>query len=507
MEKKIYYHTLIFCMIFSLFLIEVSASEWSKKYPVFEDTPGPYSYENISKKTYNGITLNVVSHEPPNLGGAVELHARQFEELTGAKINVEYVVFSDLYSRILWGLKNNQYDVVFCGRVWMADLFEYLEPLPEKMLESPQYKKISKKYKSITTWNGKHYLVIIDGDRHFMQYRNDLISDPVFKAQFKKQYKRDLTPPKTWKEFNEVAQFFHHKTVSNGKIVYGAAEITNRNDLLYSQFMKRAAPYVKHPDIKGGVYFDIKTMTPLINTPGFVEALKDFAATQKYYPPGGDEFTLTTAADSFGRGESVLSDMWDDAFVKATQKESDIRDHVYTALSPGSSRVWNREKKKWDHFPDINYAPYIPSSWSSFVAKSSRYKDAAFDFLGFYSNEANHESDLLIGRFGMNSFRKSSELKSFWTQKGGLKNDVAESYVTTYNQFNTSENHVFALTIIKGGQYNWELNKGIHRALTKKSTPQEALDDVARKWMELNEIVGIDNQRKAYLNNIKWEEK
>lgn len=505
MKKGYFQSILMGVVLFCMGLPEGLSKDGSTHHPILSDVPGPYSFERISQKDYKGITLNIISHQPPNLGGAVECHARQFEALTGATINVTYVGFADLYPKIMWGLKENLYDVVFCGRVWLADMADFLEPLPAKMLESQQYKTISSKYKSITTWNGKHLLVIIDGDRHFMQYRNDLISDTKFRKEFKRRYDRDLEPPKTWKEFNEVAQFFQNKKDAHGRTIYGACEITEKNNLVYSQFIKRAAPYVKHPGLKGGVFFDPETMKPLINTPGFVEALTDFVETQKYYPPGGDAYTLTSAADAFARGEAVLSDMWDDAFVKATQKGSAIRDHVYAALSPGSKKVWNRDKGQWDDFPDVNHAPYIPSSWSSFVAKSSRHKDTAFDFLGFYANEANHKSDLLIGKFGMNAFRKTDENKSFWIRDGGLKPDVAESYIDTYKKFNASGNHVFALSIINCGQYNWELNKGIHRALSGRSSPQEALDDVANKWAELNEIVGIDRQRAAYLNNIAWE--
>ena len=47
-------------------------------------------------------------------------------------------------------------------------------------------------------------------------------------------------------------------------------------------------------------------MKPLINTPGFVEALKDFVQMQQFYPPGGSNFTLTSAADSFAKDRIIF---------------------------------------------------------------------------------------------------------------------------------------------------------------------------------------------------------
>ena len=50
--------------------------------------------------------------------------------------------------------------------------------------------------------------------------------------------------------------------------------------MLGNYFIKRAAPYAKHPEVGGGFYFDLETMEPLINTPGFVAALVSIRAWQ-----------------------------------------------------------------------------------------------------------------------------------------------------------------------------------------------------------------------------------
>jgi len=470
------------------------------------DVQGPYSYEEISKKDHSGVTLHLITHEKPNLGGPVEQHARQFEELTGAKIVVEFSAFRDLYPRLMRGLKQKKYDIVFCGRAWFADILSFLEPLPEKMLNSPVHKDISEPYRRLGKWNGVSYLVEIDGDRHYLQYRKDLLENPAYKTEFRAKYHRELVPPRTWKEYAEIAGFLHGRKLDNGKMIYGSSEITAKNDLVYSTFIKRAAAYAKHPNVRGGFYFDLKTMKPLINTPGFVEALRDMVEMRKYFPPGGDNFSLVDALISFGTGQTVFSDMWGDAFIKAVESASPIRNKVAAELSPGSKRVWNRNTGKWDEFPDINYVPYLPSSWTSAVTKNCKHKNAAYDFLGFYRNRKNHASDMAIGEYGMNAFLNTDYDKVFWTQQAGWDDEVAASYVRMLRKYSKHPRHVFSMSVIQQRQYNLALNIGITRAMTGRTSPQQALDEVARKWERLTRRIGVDKQREVYANMVKLED-
>ena len=61
---------------------------------------------------------------------------------------------------------------------------------------------------------------------------------------------------------------------------------------MFSAFISRVAPYAKHPDVKGGFFFDLETMEPLVNTPGWVRGLELFVEAQKAFPPGGNNFGL-----------------------------------------------------------------------------------------------------------------------------------------------------------------------------------------------------------------------
>ena len=472
----------------------------------------PYSYESLKTKDYRGVVLNVVTLEKPVLGEPVELHARQFEQLTGAKINIIFVPFDKLYQEVLLGLRHNKYDVLFYGSMWIADVLSYLEPIPERMLESSQYQDVLPHYKRVACWGDVAYQVPVDGDRHYLQYRKDLLQDPRYKKAFLKETGKPLKVPQTWPELYDIARFFHGRqlddTVAAGAhpTISGLVEVTVSDALLGNQFIKRAAPYAKHPAVKGGFYFDLATMQPLINTPGFIRALEDFVAAQNLYPSGGNRMNFPQVIQAFGHGEAVFSDSWDDPFVQAMEPGNPLRNKVATALSPGSREVWNRNTGQWDHFPNVNYVPYIVYGWTSAVARSSHYKDAAFDFLGFYANRKNHQDDLLIGRFGMNPFRYSDLDPNFWIKRAGWSKDVAQSYVDTLEKMNQSTNKVLDLRIHRGQEYVQILSVGVYRALTGRDTPQAALDEVARRWERLTRRIGVDKQRDAYQHVVRFED-
>ncbi|MCW9050077.1 MAG: extracellular solute-binding protein [Deltaproteobacteria bacterium] len=466
----------------------------------------PYSSQEIAKKDYSGITLEVLSLEKPVLGEPVELHARQFEALTGIKININFVAFDKLYQELLLGLKKNKYDALFYGSMWIADVVDSLEPIPEKMLVSPQFQDVMPHYKWIASWGDIPYQVPIDGDRHFLQYRKDILNDPIFKTEYQKETGRPLKVPETWIDLQQTARYFHEHPLDNGRTIAGLTEVSVSDALLGNQFIKRAAPYAMHPNVGGGFYFDLETMEPLINSPGFVEALKDFVAAQSLYPEGGRNFSFPQVIKSFGRGEAVFSDSWDDPFVEAMQPGNPLRNQVAAAMSPGSRRVWNRHSGAWEDFPQVNRAPYFVYGWTSAVAKSSKYKEAAFDFLGFYANRENHRSDMIIGRFGMNPFRNSDLDQEFWIKNAGWTKDVAESYVSTLTQMNQISNQVMDLRIYRGQEYVYLLSVGVYRAITGRDSPQKALDAVAERWKKLTERIGVDKQREAYRKVVQFED-
>lgn len=488
--------------------LAVQAADYSK-YGIDKDVPGIGSYAAIDAKDYSGRTLNIITHAVPVMGEPTALHAKQFEELTGAKVNVVHVPFGDLFQRIMipFQTKQNAYDVLFYGSLWIGDFNQYLAPVPEDYLNSKAMQEVTVNYKGVATWGDKMIQFPVDGDRHYLKYRTDIFDAPEMQARFKKDTGKDLRVPETWEEYNEIAKYFSGWDWDNsGEKNYGSAEVAKRDDLMFSAFISRVAPYAKHPDVEGGFFFDLETMKPLVNTPGWVRGLELFVEAQKAFPPGGNNFGLGDEIFSFGGGQTLMSYSWDDAFIQAMQEGSPIRNKVAAAPLPGATEVWNRKTGKWDKFSTPNRAPYITWGWTSAVSKISKNQDMAFDFLAFFSNHANTVHDLQIGRFGVNPYRTTHFDANFWIEKLGWEQKTAETYVKTLSGMDDSKNRVFDLRVPGVGQFMSSLAAGVSKAMAGQESPQKALDGVAKEWEQIVDRLGKDRVRDAYKNVVALED-
>lgn len=479
------------------------------KYGKAEDVPGACSYEAIGAKDYSGRTLRIISHAVPVIGEPTVLHAKQFGDLTGARVDVVNIPFGDLYQRVMIPFQTGQaaYDVMFYPSLWIGDLQTFLEPVPDAYQAASGMQDVTQNYRDVATWGDRMVQYPVDGDRHYLKYRSDILGNAGFQARFKEETGRELRVPATWEEYNEVAKFFSGwDWAGDGQDHFGSAEVTKRDDLMFSAFISRAAAYAKNPNVKGGFFFDLETMEPQINNPGFVRALEMFIDAQAAFPPGGTNFGLGDEIFSFGGGQTLMSYTWDDAFIQAQEADSAIRNKVAAAPLPGANEVWNRVTGEWDRFDPPNAPPYITWGWTSAVAKASPNHDMAFDFLCFFSNEANAQLDLQIGRFGVNPYRTAHFDPGFWQDKLGWGANAAETYVRTLSGMDDSTNRVFDLRVPGVNQFMSTLANGVAEAMAGQKTPQQALDDVAAQWTGIVDRIGVDKVRAAYANVVALED-
>lgn len=481
------------------------------------DTPGKCSYEEISKKDYSGQTLRILAHVPPVMGEPANLHATQFEELTGATVEVNNVPFPDLFAeqQRTFSTGVNAYDVIFGGSHWVGDFQQYYAVVPDEYLNDTELADSTALVQQIAKWDGETKLFSIDADRHYLKYRTDVINDPVAQEAYKAATGNDLAVPTTWAEYNAQAAFFADAYASGGWSptnqpegvdFYGSVEVMARDNLMFSAFISRVGPYAKHPDVKGGFWFD-ENMVPQVNNPGFVQGLTDMVEAVSFVPPGYSSFGLAEEITSFGKGEALFSYTWDDAYVQANQADSPIRTSVAAAVLPGADKVWNRVTQEWDTpAGGVNYAPYISWGWTSAVTADSPVQQMAFDYLCFFGNAANHTIDLSIGRFGVNPGRTGDFELDFWTDTVGWDETAASTYIDTMLAYEENTNRVFDLRVPGNGEFYTAMAFGVAEALAGEKTPQEALDGVAAEWELIIERIGKDVIAEAYQSVIQLED-
>ncbi len=138
-------------------------------------------------------------------------------------------------------------------------------------------------------------------------YRKDWFARPDLRAEFKKEYNREIAPPETWDELLQVAKFFTGKEI-DGKKVYGAYIFTERG----SEGITMGATNAMYD--YGFEYDDPKNpyhMEGFVNSAGAVKGLEVYKELYKCcQPPGLSNAYMQEGLDAFKSGEVAMQMNW-----------------------------------------------------------------------------------------------------------------------------------------------------------------------------------------------------
>jgi multiple sugar transport system substrate-binding protein len=169
-------------------------------------------------KSFEGVTVNVVTFTGPQIAEPLQRRAPAFGKRTGAKVNVITVPFSDLYNKILSDVATgtNSYDAFVFDPQWMGDYVPpgYLEDLTDRVEADKrlQWDDIAPFFRDFSaTFEGNVYTIPLDGDFQMVYYRKDLLE------------RDNVAPPATWDDYLSIAKRYHGKDLNeDGRADYGS---------------------------------------------------------------------------------------------------------------------------------------------------------------------------------------------------------------------------------------------------------------------------------------------
>ncbi len=461
---------------------------------------------------YKGITVNLVTFTGPQIAEPLQRRAPDFEKLTGARINVITVPFSDLYQKILTDLATgtNSFDAFVFAPQWMVDYVipGYLEDLTDRVKndEALQWEDIAPFFRDFSaTYNGRIYTIPLDGDFQMVYYRKDLLDEA------------GLEPPETWQDYLEIAAYFHGKDLNgDGEPDYGSCISKKRGAQAYWMFWSIAASFLQSKGTSQGSFFYLDSMKPLTKNDAFAEALKIYKETTKYGPPNELNLDVGDTRGLFTSGRCALSLDWGDIGTLSIDPEtSKVKDKVGAVILPGTPKVLNRETGKLedcnaDLCPyaenGINHAPYAAfGGWSGAInaAADPKVKDAAYAFLSYMSQPAQANVDVTIGKTGFNPYRISQFLNRELWVKAGMSPEFAANYLGAIEASLRSPNMVLDLRIPQNQRYQQVvLDQALSQFLAGELTVEETMDAIYNGWEEITEELGRESQRDAYLASL-----
>ena len=461
-----------------------------------------------NKQDFSGTTIRVVTFTGPQIAEPLQRRAPDFEKLTGAKVQVITVPFSDLYQKILtdFATKTNSYDAMVFDPQWMGDYVPpgYLEDLTNRVQNDAalQWNDIAPFFRDFSaTFKGHVYTVPLDGDFQMVYYRTDLLQ------------KDGLQPPQTWDDYINIAQHFQGKDLNgDGKPDFGSCMAMKRSAQSYWMVTSIASAFIQSQGTKQGAFFDTNKMQPLYNNPAFAKALGIYKTLSKLGPPDQLNNDVGDSRSFFVTGRCALSLDWGDIGPLAVDPtQSKVQDKVGAVILPGSKQVLDRSTMQLvDCNPTlcpyatngINHSPFAAfGGWSGAINKASaaKVKDAAYAFLSYMSQPAQSSVDVTIGRTGFNPYRTThfTNLKP-WLDSG-MSEQAAKNYLGAIQASLQSPNMVLDLRIPQTAFYQQTaLDTALAQFLAGELSASQTMSQIATQWNQKTDEIGRQSQLDAY---------
>ncbi len=335
-------------------------------------------------------TLHILLRNYADFESALEEEARLFETANpGIKVELHAVGIHELHQFAIadGGLRDGRFDLALLVTDWLAEAFEAgsLEDLhvwhqrlpirdwPEGWAPSLVQPLLFGGCLSSVPWH--------DGPECLV-YRSDLFADRDTRSAFRSRFDRELRPPATWEEFEQIARFFTDPL----KGIYGTvfAAFPDGHNTLYDFALQLWS--------RGGKLLDASGR-PFLTTSEAMQALDYYRRIVRdpaVCHPDSPQLDSTQSGDLFVASDIAMMANWFGFAARASRKGSPLAGKV--AIAP---------------IPTGNGAPSVSLSvfWTLAMGSGSTNKSIAWDFLRFI---AAPERDLGITTHGPVGVRLST---------------------------------------------------------------------------------------------------
>lgn len=319
-----------------------------------------------------------------------------------------------------------------------------------------------------TTFDNKIVAIPADGDISVLYLRQDLLEDPIYRAEFKNRYQKALKPPNTWEDYQELIEFFHRPNQG----LYGTCE--HRDPQTSWMFWMQRYACQAYPN----QYLFDKNMHPLIDSPAGWTATESFLKTVPYSPPEickeGNHYTYSMPIFRDGKAFAYIITMAGAKMFNADR--SAVKGKFMVSLMPGKM-TGNRLLRRTSFIYGNNIV----------VASSSSQKELAFLFAMWFSDPDISIKSIEVTSGIADPFRfnhaKESSLWPLYTRQALELLD---------EQFKIA---VPAGTGLPGdNEYMQTLSRNLWLAAQGKMTARETMKKTAAKWEQITAKYGRERQ-------------
>jgi multiple sugar transport system substrate-binding protein len=320
--------------------------------------------------------------------------------------------------------------------------------------------------------NGHIYNVLFDGDYQIFVYRTDLFEDPKEKAAFKAKYGWDLQWPETWKQLDQVSEFFNRPDQN----LLGCTDLRNQ----YWGFTNWYMRYTSFAN-PNQYFFDANTGKPLIDSPAGIQATKEIVDSMKWHAKDGLSWGWPEQYANFAAGGAAITCAFPNMpkfLDNPGNKDSKIVGKIKTGLAPG--RIVNGKlirRSVW--WPSIGHGVAANSKYAEATYLALQWASSGKIYTWMTGNPAGYYDPVHVS-----DFRDPVVVGSYH-----------DYHIPVYVD---SIKHSGAPINIPGvTEYVSALDTNLQEALTGHKTPEQAMKDTAAAWEKITDAKGRAKQIEA----------
>ncbi|MEV7635477.1 sugar ABC transporter substrate-binding protein [Pseudarthrobacter enclensis] len=283
-------------------------------------------------------------------GGHAELTgvAEECKAETGVSANFVELPYDGMFNRLSseFSSGNVSFDVAALDSVWLPSFKDAVQPIDELFTDEAK-KDIFPALVKEANVDGHFIGMPAWTNAEIILYRKDLFEDAKNKADFQAKYGYELKAPTTWKQYQDISEFFTRDGMY-GTDVKGGVETE-----WLAHVLQASSPMVL--DDNNNV---------VIDNAAHKEALDFYVSLVKDAPSGAAQVDWAAAQNLFNQGKTAMTRFWAHAY-RQIPKDSAVAGKVGAApMIGGSAGVAG-----------------VPGPWYLSVPKATKNAEAAKKFV------------------------------------------------------------------------------------------------------------------------------
>ena len=261
--------------------------------------------EQTVAKPYEGKVIHLAA-QGDQFAPYMKVLSQQFEEKTGAKVEVDILGYVELQQKITqdYATDTNQYVLATVDIVWTGEFAEKgwtveLSSLIKRDEAEIDTADILPVMWTMGTWKDKVIAFPMSGYANNLIYNKEYFDDPQEQKAFKAKFGYDLKPPATMDELADIAGFFTRPDDN----MYGLVANGARGPAVAQDWMEYMRGF-------GGQIVD-ESGNVTLDSPECLASLNFFVDIfDKWAPPGAIGYWWDDRETSYRTGQSIMQSSW-----------------------------------------------------------------------------------------------------------------------------------------------------------------------------------------------------